>query len=56
MSIKIKSENKGKFHRALGVKEGDKIPESKIQAAKKSSSPALRKEATFAENAKHWKK
>ncbi len=28
--------------------------EAKIEKAKHSASPALRKEATFAENAKHW--
>lgn len=54
MSIKIKPENKGKLHKALGVKEGKPIPEAKIEKAKNSKSPALRKEATFAENAKHW--
>jgi hypothetical protein len=55
MSIKIKPSHKGKLHRALGVPEGKPIPAAKVAAAKRSSSPALRKEATFAQNAKSWK-
>jgi len=54
MTIEIKPSHKGKLHKALGVAPGSKIPEAKIEAAKHSSSLALRKEATFAENAKHW--
>lgn len=52
--IHIKKENKGKLHKELGVPEGKKIPEKKLEKAKNSSSPAERKRATFAENAKHW--
>lgn len=55
MAIHIKAANKGKLHRALGVPQGKKIPASKIAAARKSGSAALRKEATFAANAKKWK-
>jgi hypothetical protein len=54
MAINIKPENKGKLHKALGVAQGSKIPAGKIAKAKKSESPALRKEATFAQNARHW--
>lgn len=54
MSIKIKPSHKGKLHRALGVPDGKPIPASKVAAAKRSASPALRKEATFAQNAKSW--
>lgn len=54
MSIHIKPANKGKLHRALGVPEGRPIPASKVAAAKASARPALRKEATFAQNAKKW--
>jgi len=54
VTIRIKKANKGKLHEELGVPEGKKIPESKLQAAKKSKDPAERKRATFAENAKHW--
>jgi hypothetical protein len=39
----------GSLHRALGVPEGQKIPEAKMEAAKKSR-PALRKKIQFAEN------
>ncbi len=54
--IHIKPENKGLLHKELGVPEGKKIPEAKLEKAKHSSSAAERKRATFAENAKHWKK
>lgn len=53
--IKIKPENKGKLHKALGVPEGAKIPSSKLAKAKASSSPAMRKMANFAINAKKFK-
>ena len=55
MAIKIKPENKGKLHKDLGVAKGKKIPEGKLKAAEKSSDPAVRKRAVFAENAKKWK-
>lgn len=48
--IHIKKENKGLLHKKLGVKEGDKIPEKKIDKALDSKSPKLRKEAQFAKN------
>lgn len=54
MSIHIKAANKGKLHSKLGVPQGQKIPAKKLAAAKRSSSPALRKEANFAINAKKW--
>jgi hypothetical protein len=50
--INIKKSHEGRLHRALGVPEGQPIPASKLAAAKKSSDPAIRKEATFAINAK----
>lgn len=52
--IHIKPSHEGKFHRATGTPAGQPIPESKIEAAEHSSSPAVRKEAVFAENAKHF--
>lgn len=55
-SIHIKPANKGKLHEKLGVPKGEKIPASKIAAAKNSPDPATRKEATFAQNAKKWNK
>jgi hypothetical protein len=54
MAIHIKPSHKGLLHRKLGVPAGKLIPANKIAAAKRSASPALRKEATFAQNAKHW--
>lgn len=53
MTIKIK--RPGLLHKKLGVPQGKKIPAGKLAAAKKSSSPALRKEANFAINAKKFK-
>jgi hypothetical protein len=52
--IHIKPSHKGLLHKDLGVKQGDPIPEEKLEKAKNSSDPAVRKRATFAENAKHW--
>lgn len=54
--IHIKAANKGLLHKKLGVPAGDKIPAAKVAAAKKSASPALRKEATFAQNAAQWRR
>jgi len=54
MAINIKPANRGKLHAKLGVPQGEKIPAAKLAKAKKSSSPALRKEATFAQNAKSF--
>lgn len=39
----------GSLHRALDVPEGKKIPEAKLQAAKRTR-PGLRKKIQFAEN------
>ena len=52
--IKIKPSHKGLLHEELGVKKGNKIPLKKLAAAKRSSDPAERKRATFAENARKW--
>ena len=49
----IKPSRKGLLHSKLGVPQGEKIPEKKLEAAKHSKSPAERKEATFAENFGH---
>ena len=53
--IKIKPANKGKLHKQLGVKKGSKIPANKL-AIKPGDSPAVRKEKTFALNARKWNK
>lgn len=54
MAINIKPANRGKLHAKLGVLQGQTIPAKKLAKAKASSSPAERKEATFAQNAKKW--
>lgn len=54
--IRIKPSRRGLLHKKLGVPAGQKIPAAKVAAAKNSSSPALRKEATFAQNAVKWRK
>ena len=41
--------SKGKLHRALHVKQNEKIPKSKIEKAAHSKSPKLAKEAHLAE-------
>lgn len=46
----IQPSHKGLLHKKLGVPQGQKIPMSKLEAAKNSKSPALRKEANFAIN------
>lgn len=56
MAIKIKPSHKGRLHKDLGVKKGEKIPLKKLEAAKHSSSPAERKRANFAINARKWGK
>lgn len=56
MSINIKPENKGKLHKDLGVKSGQKIPAAKLAKAENSKNPAVKKRAVFAANAKKWHK
>lgn len=38
----------GALHRALGVPEGEKIPSSKLEAARHSRNPKIRREAALA--------
>lgn len=54
MTIKIKPENRGKFHKDTDTPMGKKIPLSKIKKAEKSEDPAIRKRAVFAENSRKW--
>jgi len=54
--IHINPAHKGELHRDTGTPSGKKIPEAKIEKAERSSDPAVRKRAVFAENAKHWKR
>lgn len=44
----------GRLHRRLHVPEGEKIPESKLESAEKSSDPSLRKEVALAETGKRF--
>ena len=53
MNLKLKT---GALHKALGVAKGTKIPKAKLQAAKNSSSPLMRKRANFALVAAKWAK
>ena len=53
--IHIKPSHEGKLHHGLHVPEGQKIPMSKLEEAKHSSSPAVRRRATFAINARGFK-
>lgn len=46
--IKNATEGKGKLHEHLGVPKDEKIPEDKLEAAKNSKSPTIRKEANLA--------
>jgi len=55
MAIHIKKSHRGLLHKKLGIKSGKKIPLSELMSAKHSSSPAKRKEANFAINARSWK-
>ena len=42
----------GALHKALGVPEGKKIPESKLEKAEHSKSPLMRKRANLAKTLK----
>jgi hypothetical protein len=54
--IHIKKANRGKLRKTAGAKKGSKIPAKKLQQMKKSKNPTTRKRATFALNARKWKK
>jgi hypothetical protein len=47
--------NKGGLHRALHVPEGEKIPASKLSAAKNSKNEHVRHQAMFASTMSHFK-
>ena len=53
--IHIKASHKGLLHKNLGVKAGQPISTSKLEAAKKTAGPAEKKRIVFAENARKWK-
>lgn len=48
--------HKGALHKALGVPQGEKIPEKKLQKAEHSKSPLMRKRASLAETLKGLRK
>lgn len=52
----IKPGRKGLLHEKLGVPKGKTIPAEDLLKALKSPSPATRKEANFARNARGWSK
>ena len=54
--IHIKKANRGKLRKSAGVKKGRKIPVSKLRQMKKSKNPKTRRRATFALNARKWRK
>lgn len=55
MAIKIKKQNRGKFMEYCKRNGYKKVTKKCIDQAKKSKSPAVRKRATFAANARKWK-
>ena len=54
MSIEIKKSHEGRLHEWTGTPQGKEIAMSKIKQGECSSDPAVRKEAHFADNARHW--
>lgn len=54
--IRIKKANRGKLRKSAGTKKGKSIPVSKLRKMKRSKSAKTRKRATFALNARKWKK
>lgn len=53
---KATSKNKGALHRELGIKKGEKIPESKLEKAEHSKNKKEAKRARLAETLKHLRK
>jgi len=52
--IHIKPSHEGKLHEAAGVGKDKKIPLAKEEELKEHGTPAEKKEATFAINARKW--
>ena len=48
--------NPGSLHKALGVKQGEKIPAKKLEKAEHSKNPSLKKKAVLAKTLKKMKK
>jgi len=55
-TISIKSSKKGALRAKAGVKAGQKIPVAKLKSLAKNGTPATKKQATFALNARGWAK
>lgn len=49
----IKESHKGRLHKALGIPEGQAIPKQRLEEAKASSDPSIRRMANFAINFHH---
>jgi hypothetical protein len=47
---------KGSLRKSLGVKKGQKIPDSKLKKAERSKNPKTRKRAVLAETLKRLRK
>jgi hypothetical protein len=54
--IKSAIKHPGALHKELHVKEGKKIPESKLEKAEHSKNPVLKKRANLAETLKKMHK
>lgn len=55
-TIHIKAANKGKLRAETNTPKGKSIPLSKLYSIAASGSPAEKKRAVFAENARNWNK
>lgn len=54
--IKKAIKHPGALHKALGVPEGQKIPEAKLEQAEKSTNATRRRQAILAETLKNMPK
>lgn len=52
----LPSSSKGKLHKNLGIPQGKKIPAKKLDKAKHSKSPSIRREANLAATLKKLRK
>lgn len=55
MSSDIKPSHVGRLHKALGIAQGKKIPEGRLEAAAHSKNPHMRKMAQYALNVRRKK-
>jgi hypothetical protein len=52
----INSEHKGALRKNLGVPEGKKIPERKLEKAERSKDPIIKKRAILADTLRNFKR